>query len=143
MPTCRNCHSRIDKFNEDRCPICGVEKPFEGLNSDTIEITTSIDVDNQDYHPRQKKTLLLLFIFLGFFGVPYFYLYQKRNGLIYLLLNVIGISAITFILGFYASIPYYFSFLIALGIFMLLNSGLGLYYFFKNNLKDGRGEFII
>ena len=48
MPKCKNCNNRIDRFNKDRCPICGVTFPFEGMNSDTVEITTNIDVDSVD-----------------------------------------------------------------------------------------------
>ena len=143
MPICKNCHSRIDKFNKDRCPICGVENPFEGVSSETIEITTNIDTDTKDYHPRKKKNLLLYFIFLGFFGVPYFYIYQKKMGIYLSIINLVGIGLIGFFLGFYAQLNYGLAYLIAVISLLVLNSLLGLYYFFSKNLKDGRGEFII
>ena len=82
MPYCKNCHSRIDKFNKDRCPICGQERPLDDVTSDTIEITTSVDVNdlNLNYHPRQKKKLLIYFLTLGIFGAPFFYLYDTPRG---------------------------------------------------------------
>ena len=69
MPVCKNCNSRIDKFNKDRCPICGVERPFEGVSSDTVEVTSRIDSGDVkiDYHPRKRKTLLTLFALCGLF----------------------------------------------------------------------------
>lgn len=143
MPTCKNCHSRIDKFNKDRCPICGVENPFEGVSSETIEITTNIDIDTKDYHPRKKKTLLLYFITLGFFGVPFFYMYQKKMGLYYMLINLVSITLIGFFFGFYAKMNYLVAYVIAISVLLVLNSAMGLYYFFAKNLKDGRGEFIL
>ena len=85
MPTCKNCHSRIDKFNKDRCPICGVERPFEGVSSDTVEVTSRIDSGDVkiDYHPRKRKTLLTLFVLCGFLGIPFFYLRKHVAGIIY------------------------------------------------------------
>ena len=79
MPVCKNCKKRIDRFNKDRCPICGVENPFEGVTSDTVEITTNIDVDNidVDYHPRRRKKLLLFFVLIGITGIPFFYMKKK------------------------------------------------------------------
>ena len=143
MPICKNCGSRIDKFNKDRCPICGVEAPFEGVSSETVEITTSIDVDSRDYHPVKRKTLLILFITCGFFGIPYFYLHRKKLGFIYAALNLSGIGLIGFLLGFYTALGFLFGYLIALAIFIAFNFGVGLYYYLSPNLKDGRGDFLI
>ena len=143
MPICKNCHSRIDKFNKDRCPICGVENPFEGVSSETIEITTNVDIDTKDYHPRKKKTLLLYFIFLGFFGVPYYYMYQKKLGIYLAIINLLGIGLIGFFLGFYAQLNYGVAYAIGVSALLVLNSALGIYYYFAKNLKDGRGEFIL
>ena len=111
--------------------------------SETVEVTTSIDVNNEDYKPRHKKTMLILFIALGFFGVPFFYLYQKKSGLIFLLINLIGMGVIGFILGFYAHLEVYAAILIAVSIFLVINSGTGLYLYFMPNLQDGRGDFVL
>ena len=106
MPVCKNCKTRIDKFSKDRCPICGVEHPFEGTTSETIEVTTSVDINDQkNYRPCTKKTVLILFIVLGFFGVPFYYMHHVKKGLIYALINLLAIGAITFLLGFYIPMP--------------------------------------
>lgn len=144
MPVCKNCGNRIEKFNKNRCPICGQVDPFsEVVSTETIEVTTSVDVDNLDYKPRHKKTMLLLFIFLGFFGVPFFYIYQKKSGLIFLLINLIGMGLISFIFAFYAKLPIGGAIGIAVAIFLLINSATGLYLYFLPNLQDGRGDFVI
>ena len=143
MPICKNCGSRIDKFNKDRCPICGAENPFEGVSSETVEVTTSIDVDSKDYHPRKRSTLLLLFPLTGFLGIPYFYLHENKLGAIYAILNLAGIGLIGFLLGFYTGVGFLIGYIIAIAIFIVLNFGLGLYYFYLPNLKDGRGDFVI
>ena len=107
MPICKNCKKRIERFNKDRCPICGVEHPFEGMSSDTIEITTSIDVENinVDYHPRQKKKMLLLFCLAGITGIPFFYLHKKALGFIQIAWSVIIFSLISFLIWYFTDIP--------------------------------------
>ena len=143
MPICKNCGSRIDKFNKDRCPICGIENPFDGVTSETVEVTTSIDVDSKDYHPKKKSTLLLLFILTGYFGVPYFYLNMKKIGIYYTILNLAGIGLIGFILSFYAFNNFLYGYLVAFAIFVVLNFLVGLYYYFLPNFKDGNGDFLL
>ena len=49
MPTCRECHSRISKFDKDICPVCGAKNPLDGVTSDTIEITHEIDISNPEF----------------------------------------------------------------------------------------------
>ena len=123
MPICKNCGSRIDKFSKDVCPICGQVNPFSSQSgNETVEVTTSIDVNNEDYKPRHKKTMLILFITLGFFGVPFFYIYQKKSGLIFMLLNLVGIGLISFLFAFYAKLPVYGAILISLAAFLVINT---------------------
>ena len=144
MPTCKKCGNRIEKFHKDRCPICGQVRPFEGFDSNaTVEITTEIDVDNLDYKPRKKSTLLILFITLGFFGIPFFYIHQKKMGILYMLINVVGIALISFILAFYGHFEIFASVLIAIGALLLVNVGVGLFYYNTKNLQDGKGDFVV
>ena len=145
MPICKNCKKRIERFNKDRCPICGVEKPFEGMSSDTIEVTTNIDTDkyNTDYHPCTKKKLLILFLAAGFLGIPFFYIHKKRAGLIYLLCNLLVIAGVTLLFTFVVHLFVVFGLLIALGLVYLINAVIGLLFYYQPNLKDGNGEFII
>ena len=143
MPICKNCKSRIDKFNKDRCPICGVENPFEGVTSDTIEITSSIDVDNMNFNPRKKKVFLLYSMLLGFFGVQFFYLYKTKLAIISSSTNIVVIVLGGFLLGYFTTFGYGAGFGIFIALMFLINTLVGLYVFKKPNLKDGRGEFII
>ena len=144
MPTCKNCHSRIDKFNKDFCPICGVEKPFEGVSSDTVEITTNIDTTTLDidYNPRKKKTFFLLFIGLGIFGVPFFYIYKRKVGIIYCLVNVILLGALITILCLFTQIHVALVIVLMLLVFIAINFCVGLYMYNSPNLKDGHGDFL-
>ena len=145
MPTCKNCHSRIDKFNKDRCPICGIEHPFEGVTSETVEITTSIDTEHLDldYHPRKKKTFCLLFVGLGIFGVPFFYIYKRKIGIIYALINLVLLGASIALLTIFSGVHVAIIIVSMYILFALINSGIALYFYRASNIKDGHGEFLV
>ena len=145
MPVCRNCKKRIERFNKDRCPICGIEHPFEGVNSDTVEITTNIDVDSVgvDYNPRKKKKMLLYFLLIGLTGVPFFYLHKKLLGALQIVWSVLIISAVAILLWFFTPIINYFCGLCGLGAAYLVNIVIGLIIYKTPNLKDGDGEFVL
>ena len=145
MPVCKRCHSRIDKFNKDRCPICGVENPFEGVTSDTVEITSRIDTENLnvDYHPRKKSTFFALFIFLGMLGVPFYYIYKAKVGILYMLGNFALLATTILCLVFLTPTDNGIAIGMPILLFFFLNALVGFYYFNKSNLKDGRGVFLI
>lgn len=145
MPKCKNCGSRIDRFNKDRCPICGTTFPFEGMNSETVEITTNIDVDGVeiDYRPCRKKELFLFFALLGIFGAPFFYLKKKKEGIIQLVSNVVVIALMSFLLAYFTSLDVLYSILISIGSMYLLNIVFGLVVIAQPNLKDGNDQFVI
>lgn len=144
MPICKNCKSRIDKFNSDRCPICGVEHPFEGVTSDTIEITTQIDVDNLDYKPRKRIIMLILALTLGWLGINWFYLYKKKIGLVYLISSVIFIGLIGFLIGYFVpSLQVWHGILICFGLSYFVSAFIGFVKYITPNYKDGHGDFVI
>lgn len=145
MPKCKNCGSRIDRFNKDRCPICGTTFPFEGMNSETVEITTNIDVGGveTDYRPCRKKELFLFFALLGIFGAPFFYLKKKKEGIIQLVSNVVVIALMSFLLAYFTSLDVLYSILISIGSMYLLNIVFGLVVIAQPNLKDGNDQFVI
>ena len=146
MPRCKNCNARIDRFSKDRCPVCGVEFPFEGMNSDTVEITTNIDVDNleaSDYRPCRKKELFLFFCLLGIFGAPYFYLKKPKQGLIQLISSAVVIGLMSFLLAHFTALTVLYSILISAGSMYLANIIFGFVVVSQPNLKDGKGEFVI
>lgn len=145
MPYCKKCHTRIDKFNKDRCPICGEVNPFDGISSDTIEITTNIDtssIGELDYHPRTRKALLIFFCTLGIFGIPFFYMYRKLAGFIYAFINLALLAGLILIFALAVNLHIAIAIVIALAIIYSINALVGLYYYRKPNLKDGHGEFL-
>ena len=145
MPVCRNCKKRIERFNKDRCPICGIEHPFEGVSSDTVEITTNIDVDSVgvDYNPRKKKKMLLFFCLVGLTGIPFFYLHKKLLGFLQIVWSLLIISGVAVLLWFFTPLINYFCGLCGLGAAYLVNILLGLILYKTPNLKDGDGEFVL
>ena len=146
MPVCRNCKKRIERFNKDRCPICGIEHPFEGVSSDTIEITTNIDVDKVDqnyYRPCRKRELFMFFALLGVFGAPFFYLKKNKEGIIQFISNIICISLMSFLLAYFTVLSVGYAILISVGSMYLLNIIFGVVVVSQPNLKDGKGEFVI
>ena len=63
MPNCRNCGTRLTKFEKDLCPICGCKNPLEGVSSETIEITSQIggiSEELKDYHQKSRSICFLL-----------------------------------------------------------------------------------
>ena len=64
MPSCRNCGARLSKFDKDICPVCGAKNPLEGVSSETIDITSQIDIsgfsDGQKVVCRRNRMLLSL-----------------------------------------------------------------------------------
>ncbi len=143
MPYCKYCNARISKFDTDRCPVCGHENPLEGVTSETIDITSEIDL-NQDpkisgYHSHKRMIAFIYSCFLGIFGAPLFYLKYTMYGVCWLLVNIAILLGAGITLGIYVSWLYFAVVIIALYIFNIL---FGLFYLFKGNLKDGNGEFV-
>lgn len=144
MPVCKNCGSRISKFDKDMCPICGQVAPLKGVTSETIEITSEIDLSSKDfkYKPKERSVAMILFFLLGFTGAGYFYLAKKKLGLIYLLANIILIASLSLIFIFAIRLDVVWGIIIPFIISYVVSIGVGLYYLLKGDIKDGRGEFI-
>lgn len=146
MPNCRNCGARITKFDKDICPVCGTKNPLQGVSSETVEITTQIDVSKFKEGQKvvcRRKTLLLLFLCIGFLGIPFFYLKEKKKGVIYLIINLICMVAIFASCYFLLKWPLVASILIPFGFAYLENFIVGFIYYFLPDLKDGEGEFVV
>ena len=146
MPNCRNCGARLSKFDTDICPVCGFKKPLEGVSSETVEITSQVDLsgfnDGQKVVRRRKK-MLLLSILVGFTGALFFYLKKATMGVIWLLINAIFIAGLLLILYFVIKLNIVISLLIPVLSSYACNIIIGVLYFFKQNLKDGEGEFVV
>ena len=84
MPACRNCGARLTKFDKDVCPVCGTKNPLEGVTSDTVEMTSFINMEqNKDFRVKKKSTMLFYSFVAGFTGLPFFYLHAIKKGIIY------------------------------------------------------------
>ncbi len=146
MPNCRECGSRISKFDRDICPVCGCRFPLEGTNSETADITSQIDIHSPEfkqYKPHKRMSAFLLSLFLGWSGAPLFYLGYLKTALIWLFSNLILIAGIGSIFAFVLHFDVYVSFFaIAFVIVFVLNALFGLLFLFKNDLKDAKGEFV-
>ena len=144
MPICKNCHSRISKFDKDICPICGTPNPLDGVTSDTIEVTHGFDGSDPAFKaeaPRKKNQAFIYFATLGFLGVGFAYLRFKVFSIIWCLINLALIGGVGALLML--TPLKFFGFLVMLGVSILINIGVGLYFRFAPNAKDGSGELIL
>lgn len=146
MPYCRNCNSRISKFEKDICPVCGTRNPLDGASSDTVEITSQLDVHGKDakkmYDPHFRITAFILFSFIGWTGAGYFYLKFKKMGFIWLAANLLVIGGIMAAFLLTLGPKSWLSYAAPFASVYLVNMGIGVYYLAKQNAKDGNGEFI-
>ena len=144
MPVCRHCGSRITKFDKDRCPVCGELNPLDGVNSDTVEITSNINItpeEFKDFKPKTRKTFLLLSCLVGFLGIQFFYLKYKRAALIWLACNIV-IMAGLFLAFFFGVKNVLLAVLIPLAVAYIANIVLGLVIYRKPSFKDGDGNLL-
>ena len=146
MPNCKNCGARISKFDADICPVCGTPKPLQGVSSETIEITSQIDLNNFKEGQnivRRRKTLLLLFILVGFIGIPFFYLKKKKMALLWLIINLVVLGGLFALFFFALKFHVALAIIIPLLVVYIANAMTGVIYNFIPDLKDGEGEFVV
>ena len=144
MPVCRHCGSRITKFDKDRCPICGELNPLEGVNSDTVEITSEVDLSSADFSafkPRKKLTTLLLSCLIGWLGSTFFYLGYKKVGFFWLLGNLVVIGG-AFAAFYFGLKSLLFGILVPSVAAYLVNIIVGLYLYKNPTLKDSDGNLL-
>lgn len=145
MPNCRNCGARISKFDTDICPVCGVANPLEGVSSETVEITSQIDLngfkDGQKVVCRRNK-LFAFFLAFGFTGIPFYYLKRKTFAFIWLFINLAILGGAFSILYFAAHLHIALAIILPLLLVYLINSIIGVIYKFLPDLRDGEGEFV-
>lgn len=144
MPNCRNCGARLNKWDSDVCPICGIKHPLEGVTSETVEVTKyGMQTDGLELdRPKTRKSVLTFFCALGWTGAGYFYLKFKKMGIIWLSANLAFIGGIGTVLWLLLKLNPFVSYLITFVIAYLVNSLVGVYYLLKGDVKDGDGEFI-
>ena len=145
MPKCKNCGSRITRFDRDICPVCGEKDPLQGVSSETIEITSNLDLspaELKEFRPVTRFRAFLFFAFIGWTGAPLFYLNYYYQALLWLFFNLAFIGGIGSIFSFVSGFGLPWGYLIALAIVYVFNFGAAIFIYFKHNLKDGRGEFL-
>ena len=146
MPSCRNCGARLSKFDSDICPVCGTKNPLEGVSSETIEITSQVDLngftDGQKV-VRRRKNLLIYFLLIGFTGAGFFYLKQKKNAFLWLATNLVVIGGLFAFFYFALSLHLALAIILPIVTVYVFNVGTGIIYFKLPNLKDGEGEFVV
>lgn len=146
MPNCKNCGTRLTKFDKDICPVCGEKNPLEGVSSDTVEITSNLDLSEaelKDFNRISKFKAELLFIFLGWSGAAIFYLNYLYQALVWAAINIVLIiGGLGSLLAFITPLGPIWGYLIALGCSYIVNIATAIIIYFKSNLKDGFGEFL-
>jgi len=146
MPNCRNCGARLSKFDTDLCPVCGIKNPLQGTSSETVEITSQIDLSEVKEGQkvlRRRKKMIAYFYCLGFTGLAYFYIKKYVLGTIWLIANLALIGGLFAIFYFaihaHIAVAAIVPFLIAYAI----NAVVATVYNFLPDIKDGEGEFIV
>lgn len=143
MPVCRNCGARLTKFDKDICPVCGTKKPLEGVTSDTVEMTSFIDMENNKDFRVKKRTTMLFFAFVaGFTGLPFFYLHDIKKGVICASLNVIFFVTSIILFAVVLGVNALVATVLNLITMYFVNSLVGIELYFTDSLKDGYGEFV-
>ena len=146
MPNCRNCGARISKFDTDMCPVCGTKDPLKGVSSETVEITSQIDLSNFAEGQKvvcRRKNLLILFIALGFTGAPFFYLKKKLFGALWLVANLLVMGGLFALFFIPLMLPIALAIILPIAIAYIINSLVGVIFNYLPDLKDGEGEFVV
>ena len=144
MPNCKNCGTRIEKFNKDICPICGCPEPLKEVESNTVEITSEISLCNDElkYKARSKLLTFVLFAFIGWTGIGFFYLKKKQSALIYLLTNILIFGILFVIFKFGIQMGLNNSIILPTIVIYILNLIKSFYFLLKKDIKDGNGDFL-
>ncbi len=145
MPNCKNCGSRISKFDKDVCPICGQVKPLDGVESETIEVTSEISAYQGELSTSKVKkrwVVLILSIFFGPFGAQFYYLKKIRFASIWLLCHILFAAILIGIFALAMDNGLVIGAIATLVTEYVINIGTGIYLFVKKDYKDGNGELV-
>ena len=146
MPNCRNCGARLNKFDTDICPVCGTKNPLQGVDSETVEVTSQIDLSGMQEGQkvvRRRKKMLIYFLALGFSGTAFFYIKKHLFGFIWLLANLVLLGGLFALLYFAISAPIAVAIIVPVVSIYIINAIVGVIYYFLPDLRDGEGEFIV
>ena len=146
MPNCRNCGARLSKFDSDLCPVCGIKNPLQGVSSETVEVTSQIELSELAQERkviRRRKTMLILFFTLGFTGAAFFYVKRILIGAIYCIANLAIIGGLFPLLYLAIKAPLPVAIIVPVLLVYLISAIVGLIMYYMPNIKDGEGEFVV
>ena len=146
MPNCRNCGARLSKFDKDLCPVCGIKDPLQGIASETVEITSQVDLSEMKEGQkviRRRKKMIIYFATLGFTGLAFFYIKKYLLGLIWLLANLVVLGGLFALLYFAAHAHIAVAVIVPLLSVYAVNGITAAIYNFLPDIRDGEGEFIV
>ena len=147
MHKCKYCGAQLSKLDKEICPFCGGKKPLEGVEDRTEDITKALDslseLEQKELgEPKSRVVTIVLAILFGIFGVHSFYLGYKRNGLVALLISAVVIGGGGSILFFTGAMPNALAYLVPYFVLEALMIGFTLFYLFRADIRDARGEFL-
>lgn len=143
MPNCRNCNTRLTKFEKDICPVCGCKNPLEGMTSETIEITAEINSvkdEITDYHQKSRTVCFILSLLFGWTGAVYFYLRKTSKAIIWILLNLALFGGL--FAAFYLFDLGWLAYVLPIIIVYIFNIAMAFRFFYANDYRDGQGNFL-
>jgi TM2 domain-containing membrane protein YozV len=144
MPKCRYCHKEISALlDKDVCPYCGIKNPIED-NYKTKDMTAFVDPVTGNYKlykSKSKRLTGLLCLTLGYFGVHNFYLRFFKKALLDIAITLVAVGGIGSLLFFLTPLGVW-GYLIPFFAVWLGFVGLSVYFYKKDSLKDGNGEFL-
>ncbi len=142
MLQCKNCGEKLTKFQKERCPYCGCEKPIEDMVdiSDTTQTIEQIRDEELEFSEKSLKTYNIFSILLGLFSADLFYLGFKTQGFMRLLINF-GIWLIAFLTIFLIDNSLVIiAIFVPLAVLYLVYVIYGLFKLIKQNrIKDKNG----
>jgi len=145
MPTCKNCHREISKFDADICPYCGCPRPIDD-NYKTKDMTGFVDPVSgayKLYKSKSRKAAGFLCLFLGWAGAHDFYLGFRKRAVLELAGTLVFVGGFGSLLAFTILtsdlfIAYAAPFFVAFLVYAIASFN----YFTKDSLKDANGEFL-
>lgn len=144
MPNCRNCGTRLTKFDNDICPVCGCKHPLEGMTSETVEITSEISAVGDQikgFEQKSRSVCFVLSLIVGWSGAAFFYQHKIKKGILWLVLNIVLFAGIFCVLFFPFSLGWV-SYLSAIIALYVLNIGMAFFFLYAHDYRDGRGNFL-
>lgn len=141
MAKCKYCGESISRLDKDVCPFCGGNKPLDGIDDSTQDITKAIEQIDVNTMQRSKVIAAVMAFLLGIFGLHNFYLGKNKIGLVTFGISAITIGGIGSIL-FFTVLNNVFAYLIPYFFLEALMIGVGISILARHDIKDERGEFL-